>query len=124
MIFFGIDYSSSKLARKKIWISECEIQKRNLLLKDTYCLEEISNKFILQNCNTFIYDLIEKNKNSIFGFDFSFSIPEFFLKDSSWEDFIFSLSPLLSQGIPEMQDQEVLFIREEKVLSFSFSFLI
>jgi hypothetical protein len=90
MIFFGIDYSASRLARKKIWISECEMQKRNLLIKDTYCLEEISNKFTLQNCNTYIYDLIEKNKNSIFGFDFSFSIPEFFFKDSSWEDFIFS----------------------------------
>jgi len=90
MNFFGIDYSASRFARKKIWISECETEKNKLLIKSTYSLEEISNKFTLQKCNTYIYDLVKQDKNSIFGFDFSFSIPDFFLKDSSWEDLIFT----------------------------------
>lgn len=89
---FGVDFSASKNPANKIWLSECVLQNNSILLNETYSLKEKSAPNTLKNCSNYLVNLVKNNLNYAFGFDFSFSIPEIFLGNSSWEEFILQFS--------------------------------
>jgi hypothetical protein len=90
--FFGIDYSASKEAHKKIWITESILKNSKLYITNLYSLNEVSSKFTLEDCNSYLVNMVLNSKGGIFGFDFSFSIPEIFIGESTWNEFIISFS--------------------------------
>jgi len=86
--FFGIDYSGSLQASKKIWICEAEFFKNEININSVY---SIFDKFKIKSrkeANQHIITLIKNNPDGVFGFDFPFSLPIPAIRTPSWREFI------------------------------------
>ena len=85
---FGIDYSGSLQASKKIWICEAEFFKNEININSVY---SIFDKFKIKSreeTNYQIISLIKNNPDGVFGFDFPFSLPIRAIQNLSWKEFI------------------------------------
>jgi hypothetical protein len=111
--FFGIDYSASREANKKIWITESIFKNEKLYITNLYSLYEISSKYTLEDCNTYLVNMVLNSKGGIFGFDFSFSIPEIFIGESSWKEFIISFPEKWSSPQNFRNDLKTRFLGKE-----------
>ncbi|MDW7733020.1 MAG: hypothetical protein SCH66_11405 [Methanolobus sp.] len=87
---FGVDFSGSKTACNKIWISEAVIESDILRLRSCYPVKDIvpGKKKDRDSCLLALRSLISSNKDSVFGMDFPFSLPGKLLFTDDWESFV------------------------------------
>lgn len=84
----GIDYSASKKPANKIWVADCKLENNSIILNQIYSLKEKIKYNSLNSCNLYLVNLVKNNINYSFGFDFSFSIPDVFFPEHTWEELI------------------------------------
>lgn len=87
---FGVDFSGSKTACSKIWISESVIEDGIFHVLRTYPLKDIvpDKKKDRDSCLQALRSLITSNEDAVFGMDFPFSLPLELLFTDSWESFV------------------------------------
>lgn len=87
---YGIDFSGSKMAGDKIWITEASPDNGTLALKDCYPARDLPGSSRQRNaCLNALRDFIEDHPNGVFGLDFPFGLPEKVTPDiPDWETFI------------------------------------
>lgn len=86
--FFGIDYSGSINAGEKIWITEAIYKENQIDIQDCYSIKSKLNISNRKDANGFLVQLIERNPDSVFGFDFPFSLPIGSDNSKSWRESI------------------------------------
>lgn len=87
---YGVDFSGAKDAGRKIWISEGVAEGDMLTLLNCYPLSDIlANKSKERGaCLSALRDLIISNKQSVFGMDFPFSLPQQLMSGKDWYSFV------------------------------------
>jgi hypothetical protein len=94
MAIYGIDFSGALDAGRKIWIALARIKGDLLEIRNCrpgYSIPEGGKK--LCDCLPALVKFIANHRNSIFGFDFPFGIPQAILENlgcENWLQFIFS----------------------------------
>lgn len=92
---YGVDFSGSKTACKKIWVSEGTVDNGILDISACYPVSEIvpGRSKDRDSCLLAIRALINNSRGGIFGMDFPFSLPSQLLCHSGpypdWKSFIF-----------------------------------
>ena len=90
-IVYGIDFSGARDAGKKIWIARGIIQEDVLLIIECFKAEDdLCSGRNRDQILRALREFIRKHKDSIFGLDFPFGIPESLVKEESWEKFVLS----------------------------------
>lgn len=89
---FGIDYSGSLHAGKKIWVCEAERISDRIQINDLYSVHGRFHIKTRKEANLKILELIENNPQSLFGFDFPFSIPHQAMPVKEWETYILAFN--------------------------------
>jgi len=90
-IVYGIDFSGARDAGKKIWIARGIIQEDILLIIECFKAEDdLCSGRNRDQILRALREFIRKHKDSIFGLDFPFGIPESLVKEESWEKFVLS----------------------------------
>jgi hypothetical protein len=87
---YGVDFSGSKTACRKIWVSEGFIRDGILEVSACYPISDIvGDKSRDRNsCLLALRSLITGSRNGVFGMDFPFSLPHQLLSSSDWKSFI------------------------------------
>ncbi|QLC50887.1 DUF429 domain-containing protein [Methanolobus zinderi] len=87
---YGVDFSGSKTACKKIWISEAFVQEGKLRILRTFPIGDLVNgkKKDRDACLKALRELISGSEKSVFGMDFPFSLPRELLFTDTWESFV------------------------------------
>ncbi|HEY9205656.1 MAG TPA: hypothetical protein VIO58_07015 [Candidatus Methanoperedens sp.] len=86
---YGIDFSGSKDAGKKIWITVGRIKGDGLHIEDCRRASDFLHAGKERDrCLAALRDFIARERNSAFGLDFPFGLPRELVKENSWEDFI------------------------------------
>ena len=87
---FGVDFSGAKDAGRKIWISEGVAEGDRLTLLNCYPISEITvNRSKERDVSlSALRDLILANRDSVFGMDFPFSLPELLMFGKDWYSFV------------------------------------
>ncbi|WP_094226673.1 hypothetical protein [Methanolobus psychrotolerans] len=87
---YGVDFSGAKDAGRKIWISECVAEGDALFLLNCYpAYDLVPGKFKDRElCLSALCDLIVSSRNSVFGMDFPFSLPEQLMSGKDWYSFV------------------------------------
>ncbi|TGC11056.1 hypothetical protein [Methanolobus halotolerans] len=87
---YGVDFSGSKIACNKIWISEAVVQNGILRIISCYPVRDIvpDNKKDRDSCLLALRSLISSSKDSVFGMDFPFSLPGELMFADDWKSFI------------------------------------
>lgn len=88
---YGVDFSGSKTACRKIWVSEGVVVDDGVLVVDA-CYP-ISNMVAgesknIDSCLHALRSLIVNSKNGMFGMDFPFSLPHQLLFSRDWVSFV------------------------------------
>ncbi|SET04420.1 Protein of unknown function [Methanococcoides vulcani] len=94
-LVYGVDFSGSKTACKKIWVSRGTIHKRTLHISSCCPISDLMPESIRKdrdNCLAFLQDLISTETEAIFGLDFPFGLPEAILNGQDWESSILNFS--------------------------------
>jgi len=93
---YGIDFSGAIDAGRKTWISLATLTGGVLEIRDCFpgfAIPDGGKK--LHDCLPALVKFIATHRNSIFGFDFPFGVPQAILENlgcESWRQFIFSFS--------------------------------
>ncbi|WP_406656305.1 hypothetical protein V7O62_10645 [Methanolobus sp. ZRKC2] len=87
---YGVDFSGSKTACNKIWISEAIIEKSTLHILRCYPIKDIvsGKKKDRDSCLLALRSLISSSPDGVFGMDFPFSLPKELLFTDDWESFV------------------------------------
>ena len=88
---YGVDFSGSKTACRKIWVSEGVIDDDGILgISACYPISDIvaGTSRDRSSCLLALRSLITSSTNGIFGMDFPFSLPHRLLFSSDWSSFI------------------------------------
>jgi hypothetical protein len=86
---YGIDFSGAQDAGKKIWIAEGVVKTDLLLIENCFSARDLPNSGrALMVCLPALRDFIKANKDSAFGLDFPFGLPEVLVEQESWKEFI------------------------------------
>jgi len=86
---YGVDFSGAKDAGKKIWIAKGVVEHEMLMIVDCFRASDLQNSGKgLDKCLPALLDLIEQEKDSVFGLDFPFGLPKNLVEQTNWEDFI------------------------------------
>lgn len=85
---YGVDFSGSKEACKKIWVCESIPTDKGLLVKDCWNLEKENGPISLEKSLEMLRNFIERKNDSVFGLDFPFGLPECLLRENNWESFV------------------------------------
>jgi hypothetical protein len=88
---YGVDFSGSKTACRKIWVSEGVIDDDGILgISACYPISDIvaGTSRDRSSCLLALRSLITSSTNGIFGMDFPFSLPHRLLSSSDWSSFI------------------------------------
>ncbi len=90
---YGIDFSGARDAGKKIWIARGIVEGRKLRIEDccqASSLHGAGND--RDSCLVALRDFIAKEKNSIFGADFPFGLPDKVIQElfkvGTWAEFV------------------------------------
>ncbi len=88
---YGVDFSGSKTAGRKIWVSEGSIRQGTLEISACYPISDIaeSKSRDRDSCLLALRSLITGSRNGVFGMDFPFSLPHELLSSSNWRSFIY-----------------------------------
>lgn len=90
-IVYGIDFSGARDAGKKIWIARGIIQEDVLLITECFQAKDLPEPTSDRDQSLkALREFVRKHKDSIFGLDFPFGIPESLVKEESWEKFVLS----------------------------------
>ncbi|WP_440952590.1 hypothetical protein [Methanococcoides sp. FTZ1] len=94
-LVYGVDFSGSKTACKKIWVSRGIVHNRTLHI-DSCCpisdlMPESTSKG-RDNCLSFLRNIISTEEDAIFGLDISMGLPEALNNEQSWESSILNFS--------------------------------
>lgn len=98
-LVYGVDFSGSKTACKKIWVSRGIIQNRTLHIDSCCPISELmpeSTGRDRDRCLSFLRKLISSKSDAIFGLDLSMGFPESLYKGQSWESSILNFSKTYS----------------------------
>jgi hypothetical protein len=116
---YGIDFSGALYAGRKIWISLAVIKGDSLEIRDCFrglSLPDSSKR--LHDCLAALVQFITNHRNSIFGLDFPFSVPQALADHfgcDTWIGLVFSLAQKFSSPHEfRQQCKEVLGRREVK----------
>ena len=86
---YGIDFSGAQDAGNKIWIAEGFPDGESLLVSECYRARDLQDSGKWRDaCLPALVNLIKRNPDEIFGFDFPFSLPAPLIKETTWEDFV------------------------------------
>ncbi|WP_292468611.1 hypothetical protein [Methanolobus sp.] len=87
---YGVDFSGAKDAGRKIWISEGVAERGKLILLKCYpAYDLVPGKLKGRDvCLSALRELIISNKNSVFGMDFPFSLPQQLMSGKDWYSFV------------------------------------
>lgn len=92
---YGVDFSGSKKACKKIWICESVPTDEGLKVQECWNLEKKCEKKYEEKCVNpcdkpfeILTEFIASNPQAIFGLDFPFGLPECLLCENDWESFV------------------------------------
>lgn len=94
-LVYGVDFSGSKTACKKIWVSRGTVHNRTLHIDGCCPISDLMPESIRKdrdNCLAFLQNLISSETEAIFGLDFPFGLPEAILKGQDWEGSILNFS--------------------------------
>ncbi|MGM0770194.1 MAG: hypothetical protein ACQESU_01060 [Halobacteriota archaeon] len=98
-LVYGVDFSGSKIACKKIRISRGTVHNRTLHIDSCCPISELmpeSTRKDRGNCLSFLRKLISSNADAIFGLDLSMGFPEALYNGESWESSILKFSKTYS----------------------------
>ncbi len=85
---YGVDFSGSVDAGKKIWIAECSVSKGLLHINRCYSGSELNGSANNRDvCLNALCEFIKGAGFSIFGFDFPFGLPEILVDEQKWAEF-------------------------------------
>ncbi len=85
---FGVDFSGSTHAGRKIWIATGVVDQDTLRIEECLRGEDLPNSsHELARCLAALRDFIAASSESIFGLDFPFGLPLGVISDRSWEQF-------------------------------------
>ncbi|OBZ35335.1 hypothetical protein [Methanohalophilus sp. DAL1] len=85
---FGVDFSGSKKACEKIWVSEGSVYGNFLKIHTCRPAHFFSESHDAQSCIAALYSMIAREKHAIFGMDFPFALPSSLTEENNWKDFI------------------------------------
>lgn len=89
MVIYGIDFSGAQDAGNKIWIAKGVPDGDRLLIKDCFRAKDLPNSGRgLEDCLPALVNLINSNRNAVFGFDFPFGLPQCLVQGKTWEEFV------------------------------------
>jgi hypothetical protein len=94
-LVYGVDFSGSKTACKKIWVSRGTIHNKTLHINSCCPISNLIPNDIRKerdNCLSFLHDLISTKTEAIFGLDLSMGLPEAMINGQSWESSILGFS--------------------------------
>ncbi|NYT19007.1 MAG: hypothetical protein GKC08_01760, partial [Methanosarcinales archaeon] len=100
-LIYGIDFSGSKTACKKIWVSRGTIHNQTLHINSCSPISDLMPNDIRKdrdNCLAFLKNLISNKPEAIFGLDLSLGFPEVLLNGQSWESSILNFSKSYSSA--------------------------
>ena len=88
---FGIDFSGTQDAGKKIWITMGISAGDALVVEDCIRARDLPNSGKrLEACLPTIVELVRSNQNAVFGFDFPFGLARPLIKETTWAEWLFS----------------------------------
>jgi hypothetical protein len=86
---YGIDCSGAQDAGDKIWIAKGAPDGERLLVSECSRARDLPNSGKqLEECLPALVDLIERNPNAVFGFDFPLGLPRDFVQEKAWKEFV------------------------------------
>lgn len=92
---YGVDFSGSKKACKKIWICESVPTDEGLKVQKCWNLEKKCEKKYEEKCGNpcdkpfeILTEFIASNPQAAFGLDFPFGLPKCLLCENNWESFV------------------------------------
>ncbi|MBN2109482.1 MAG: DUF429 domain-containing protein [Methanosarcinaceae archaeon] len=87
---YGVDFSGSETACKKIWISEAVSEDKSLRVLSSCPLKDIvpGKNRDRDTCLAALRSLISGNADAVFGMDFPFSLPQELLFTGDWTSFV------------------------------------
>jgi hypothetical protein len=86
---YGIDFSGAADAGSKIWIATAVIVGDRLQIEACYRASDLPGSATSRDqCLAALRGFVERQKTSVFGFDFPFGLPEALVKQHTWEDFV------------------------------------
>ena len=100
---FGVDFSGSKKACNKIWVSEGSVHDKFLKIHTCRPAHFFSESHDTQSCIAALYSMIAREKYAIFGMDFPFALPSSLTEENNWKDFIINF-PLKHASAESFRD--------------------
>jgi hypothetical protein len=90
---YGVDFSGAKDAGKRIWIARGIIEGRKLRIEDCCKASSLPGAGNDRNsCLAALWDFIGREKNSVFGADFPFGLPNKVIQElfkvGTWAEFV------------------------------------
>lgn len=85
---YGIDFSGSQEACKKIWICESVPTDEGLQIQKCWNIKEKYGNISLNSSLEVLAKFIASSPRALFGLDFPFGLPESLLIETGWETFI------------------------------------
>lgn len=87
-IIYGVDFSGSQEACKKIWICKSVPTDDGLQIQKCWNLEKENGPISLGKSLEMLTNFINRNNDSVFGLDFPFGLPVCLLCENDWESFV------------------------------------
>ncbi|HII00919.1 TPA: DUF429 domain-containing protein [Methanosarcinaceae archaeon] len=87
-LIYGIDFSGSQEACKKIWICESVPTNKGLQIQKCGNIKKKHGNISLEKSLEMLRNFIESKNDAVFGLDFPFGLPECLLRENTWESFI------------------------------------
>jgi hypothetical protein len=87
-LIYGIDFSGSQEACKKIWICESIPTDEGLKVQKCWSIKEKYGNISLNNSLKKLTEFIASNPGAAFGLDFPFGLPKIIVDESNWIAFI------------------------------------
>lgn len=84
---YGIDFSGSQEACKKIWICESVPTDEGLQIQKCWNIKEKYGNISLNSSLEVLAKFIASSPRALFGLDFPFGLPESLLIETGWETF-------------------------------------
>ena len=85
---YGVDFSGSKEACKKIWICESIPTEKGLLVNDCWNLKEKYENPTRDRSFEILTEFIASSPRAVFGLDFPFGLPKIIVDEDNWIDFV------------------------------------
>lgn len=87
-LIYGVDFSGSQEACKKIWICESVPTDEGLQIQECWNIKKKHGSISLEESLKMLKNFIEGENDSVFGLDFPFGLPDCLLHESDWESFV------------------------------------